>query len=466
MKIIIATANTKFARDLKEQMQSLDVTVVEIVSCLEDLLESLQNHQDIDGILLKTDLSKKLQDPRLYYLSDVILSIRKNELFEKINFTILADFKAGHPFLAELVDNGVYSIFERDADNISVPILVETLRKPLSFSMAAKYRKVDPDIVWRRDLVKTETVRIEFANSDSSQQSENVSDTGKANKENSDSESNKKGFNLPIPKLNLSIPKFKKDVKPEDINRSLEEPNESIEDEEPVFITEQPKVEQVVGTVLIGVASVAEHLGATNYAINTAKYLSEIGHSVALVEGNESLDFDRIHSLLEGVNAPLKTPEFEYEGIHHIKYRADLDLSRVFTNYDYVVMDVGYIKDSPYITEFRRSHVKCVIASADEWKFHWVEEFLLSNASLDDINFLIPCGSKDIVKDFKSRVKKYEVHSIPQQLPYKTTNEGNELHEYLLSKYQISKAKLPNKIIILTSLVSVAITAFIFFMFT
>jgi hypothetical protein len=154
-KLIIAIPNASFAEGIKKYIEKKEqYKVVEIVVVLEHLVEQLemlnQENEHIHAIFLSSDISKKLDDKRLEFLSDTLLTIRQR--FSQINFVVLVNQKEGHPFLAELVNMGIYNIFTREegASTFDLPTMLETIETPLPFSEATKFRDVDPTIPWRR----------------------------------------------------------------------------------------------------------------------------------------------------------------------------------------------------------------------------------------------------------------------------------------------------------------------------
>lgn len=465
MNIILAFYNVDFAKSFKEKMVPLGINVIDIVSSDEDLIEILKHHKDVDGILLKSDLAFKLGEQRLETLTDILISIRETSSFKDLVVTVLSDEELGHPFLAELVEMGIYNIFVKGESGFTVKNVVETFETPRSFASAIKYRKVDSSIAWRRNLVKQSTVKIEFSQvvEDTKQSIDSTESTDGI--EEADAENTAK---IKLPKFTL--PKFKKGGQEEPQSQVPENPTTPIKTDEDwiydgdVFSGDAGrKFEQVIGTVLIGVAGVAPHIGCTHTAISIAKHLSEKGHSVALVEGNHSLDFDRIHSLYEGAKETLKTVNFELNGIMHFKYRDELDLNVIFTSYEYVVLDLGVLEESPYRDEFNRSHVKCIVSSADEWKFHWCEEFLQVYKELENLTFLVPNANKKVTDDLQARLKTHPAFPIPpHESPYELTDGTNKVLSYVFGKYYKKPSQTNGKTLILVSLCSVAVTAIIF----
>lgn len=481
VNIIIAFYNVKFAKDFKAQMAAYNVNVLDIVTSDEDLVAVLKEHRNnVNGVLIQSDLATKLGEQRLETLTDILASLREEPTFQKVVFTVLSNEKSGHPFLAELVDMGIYNIFVRNEGSFTVKNIVESFEVPRSFSSTVGYRKVDPGIPWRRNLIKQNSLKIEFNNSETQ---------AAVTKTEADPPSKTKKDFLNVPKL---FKRGSKENNPneEETSHATEERTDTTskfqsESPEPALPTENKtkeaaepddwsyddnvfsdgikNQEQVIGTVLIGVAGVTKNIGCTHTAISIAKHLAAKGHDVALVEGNHSQDFDRIHVLYEGAKKTLQIPHFELQGIIHIKYRDEVDLNRVFTNYDYVVMDLGLLEESPYREEFQRSHVKCVVASADEWKFYYCEDFLQVYKELDDLTFLVPSVTKKVADDLQERLKGFPAFPVPHHdSPYVLDEPTNKVWTNLLNMYYRQRKGFDTKILILVSLVSVVVTALAF----
>lgn len=230
-----------------------------------------------------------------------------------------------------------------------------------------------------------------------------------------------------------------------------------------VDVTKIPKP-AIIGTVLIAVAGVRPHLGSTHTSLSIASFLQNLGHSVAVIESNYSEDFDRIHALYEGETQLLKKDNyFELSGIHHYKYREDFNLNELYSLYEYVIMDFGDLDDAAgYVEEFQRAHVKCVICSGDEWKKHWIDDFLRKNRLMkNDCAFIIPNGGNEKTKDLQERMDYLDIWAFPSQdNPYETIGEAEDVVTELLGSF----IKSPNRsfskqALIVTSVISVAVTA-------
>ncbi|GEL05552.1 hypothetical protein [Rummeliibacillus stabekisii] len=229
-----------------------------------------------------------------------------------------------------------------------------------------------------------------------------------------------------------------------------------------------PPKPQIIGTVLIGVAGVAQHIGATHAAISIASYLKGNGHSVALVESNHSQDYDRIHSLYEGEKKLLLDYDmFEMKGLTHFKYREDRDLNDIFSSYEYVVMDFGSIFHATNTEEFTRAHVKCVVCSADEWKYHWIEEFENEYEIDNTYCYLVPGASMEKVEDLSDQLKGGDVVSFPiQDDPYEPIQEVGHVLTNILGEFIKIPVKSSTKHLLIGTSVGVGISLLVIMIFS
>lgn len=412
MNLVIATSNTSFAQVLEQKFREQGVKVLDIATCIEDLLETVAEHSEIDGILISTDLARKGNDPRLEMLSDTILAVKRHSGFDKVPFTVLSDYPEGHPLLAELFEMGIYNFFLRNEGKFTVTKLIDSFKSPMSFSLALRFRNANPSYPWRRDLSKYDSININIHAKEQQVQKDGGGE---------DAESKKPGIKIP----NIKIPT---------INRERAE--HEVHDEW-VFQdnTQRNTSDTILGTVIIAVASVERNLGSTNTALNIAKYLSEQNYDVAVVEGNTSSDFDRIHCLIHLENLQIEDMEFEFKGFDHFKYRENFDVAQVYKHYQYVVLDLGVLRDSPYEDEFYRSHMQVVTVSADEWKYHWIEQFKLEYELDDRTKFAVANGNESAVKELSSRLKE-EVFLIGNTIsPYHVTKDNEDTYSDLLGGF-------------------------------
>ncbi|WP_338657270.1 hypothetical protein V6B14_22245 (plasmid) [Sporosarcina psychrophila] len=449
MKLIFAFYNVEFAKQLKGNMEANDAAqIIEIVSSEEDLINVIANNPLVDGVLISTDIATKLGNRNLELFVDILLVAR--EKFPQIVFSILSSERLGHPLHAELVEMGIYNIFIKDSDSVSVPLLLNSFKEQHSFSSAVRHRRVDDSIPWRRNFNRKSTVRVEFAEGQEVAQEESES----AQNVLIDDSENKKNNWPGLSNREKRIPEIKKE-RPEEVYKDWFDESQ---------INTLAGRGRIIGTVVIAVGSVAPHLGTTHTSISIASTLKKKGYLVALVEANGSQDFDRIHSLHEGeVNPILSEQKFDMNGIEHYKYRGEEFLQELFANYEFVVLDLGDMELTDFEDEFRRAHVRAVLCSGHEWKFHWIEDFRKRFFNEDDIFYLIPHGTPTVVSDLQERLPELEVVSVPTHPnPYKPSKDGEEFAEHLLSGFLKGNGRTFTKsALVKTGVISIVVTVVI-----
>jgi len=481
MKLILASYNVPFMKKIGVDFEGQGGEIVAYVSSEEDLLNELMKHPDVKGVLIQSNLAKKHNDMRLDYLVDLLIGIKAEKKFKDINFTILSEVQKGHPFLAELVEMGIYNIYCINQKNIKVEHLYQSFVQPTSFSEAIHFRNVDSTIPWRRNMQTARTVELKFqsekqevvpekppsklrgafkAISDKVGKRETVNTGEMVHEENTDTSSKQeqdKENEEPIEDLIVSEEEFKEDPNTSKVWNLKKN-------------SETPKFKPI-GTMLISVCGVEEHLGSTTAAISIAKYLVEQNYSVALVEGNYSQDFDRIHALSEGEKAAiLKEDAFKLKGIPHFKYRSEMDLDKILTSYDYVVLDLGRLSDSPLENEFGRAHIKYVICSGDEWKKHWIDSFNREYGHYEGINYLVPGAHGKAIEDLRIHIKNDDCLPFPTlDSPYKLSEDDCIAISTILSEcVETSKKsknyeKLKTRLLVATSMLVIILGYYVLF---
>lgn len=223
----------------------------------------------------------------------------------------------------------------------------------------------------------------------------------------------------------------------------------------------------VIGTVLIGIAGVTPNTGCTNTAISLAKVLTEKGHTVALVESNNSGDFDRIHSLYEGVKTKIAESEFEIYGVTHFKYRSTLDLDEIFSTFEYVIMDYGDLYSAFNQEQFKRSHLKLVHCSADEWKYYQVKDFEQLYQVDSSYCFMLPNAGIEKRDQLEEQLKLKQAYLYPQMdNPYEPPKEVTSMLPSILGEFFREPSKSNNKVgLFWTGSLSVVITLLIVLIF-
>ncbi|GAA0853882.1 hypothetical protein ABER99_20045 [Paenibacillus glucanolyticus] len=468
-RIIIATQNTDFGSKLKKFIESKGFKVIESVVVAEHLIETIEeayeNDEPVFGLIVITDLAYKLNDKRLEYLSDVLLSIRTRH--SEIRTVVLSNESEGHPLLAELVNMGIYNIFVRSATNstISIVDIMNCFEKSKEFAEVAKYREYSKDIAWRKIdnggneiSVKTERRTIS---------------TNKKERGLKGEDQEKSGVNQ-----NDEIVEHITSTKDD---RKVERPliiDDSIEDFTLPFPTVKEKIiirNRVFGSVVIAVLGAQIRTGTTHSAISLSYFLSRKGNKVAIVECNESSDFKYVELAYEGIkdiSRTLNTKKFDIDGVDFYKSdNTDLNLiSLLSSEYNFVVLDLGGYEETSYFEEFLRSDIQIVVACGSEWKQRHLKEFLSATDSFDHQtkwNIVIPLIDAQTRSDIESDLSREKVFALPYHPdPFRKNDISDEMFEQILSLAPVSLSKNRNrKHLKYGFVISLLIVIFIAFLF-
>ncbi|MGE8081339.1 hypothetical protein [Peribacillus loiseleuriae] len=150
--VLVGTPNHNFASELKKQIEGTgDYRVYDTIVSEEDLFQVINKANEdgiaLQGLILQSNLAKKFEDKRLDWLADILLTLKQEH--PEIAITILVDEKEGHPFLAELVQIGIWNIFT-PGKKYSISGILNSLSTPFTFSDVAHLRNIDPLIPWRK----------------------------------------------------------------------------------------------------------------------------------------------------------------------------------------------------------------------------------------------------------------------------------------------------------------------------
>ncbi|MGF9975490.1 hypothetical protein [Viridibacillus arvi] len=420
----------------------------------------------LHDIYLPSDISdQELRDVEMLELIEEWRMRYDNDL--RIIYMCVRDRK--DPFLAQLVARNVLDIFYEK--NISTESFISQLQTPPKFSNVSRFGTGDIEINFNEPS-EEDAANEEDPSEDKVQvdlEKDKPKLPGKLAQHLQDGAKSLKGIaeKRAEAKAEAKANTPEKAIKVKEKSLIEHGVDESVYDEildiMPVDKPLQPKA-NIIGTVLIAVAGVTDHLGTTHTAISIASHLKDQGHSVALVESNYSQDFDRIHSLYEGEKLKfIKDKQFEMQGLLHFKYRDELDLNDIYSGYEYVVMDFGDLYDAANVDDFKRAHIKCVLCSADEWKYHWVVDFINTFDVDNSYCFISPGSGSEKLKDLNEQIDYGTVSTFPiQDDPYAPTKETGLIINDILGEFVKSPMTSSSKFLLIgTSIGSIAITILI-----
>lgn len=498
MSVLLGIGDKSLSQPLKEILIKKDYDNVEETYHIDYLAEKVSYEQP-DIVIIHEHLQSNCTSKE--EKQEEILSLIEHwrvAYNDSIRVVMICIRDRNDPFLGQLIAHNVLDIFPDKA--LPVHNLLNQLAAPPNFSnvkrLATTKLKVelveDEDIeevhvkVRKNGGVATQSTAVEVEEAAEVTEPEvevTEEDTPSVAKEKPKKPKSEKEYGKKIGETAAKATSLLKNVSekiPKIENQGESERTELFFDDlldllEPSTNQDEFVTASVIGTVLIGVAGVKNHLGATHTALSTARFLSKAGHSVVVVECNNSKDFDRIHTLYEGSKELLQHDTyFELAGVHHYKYRANFDLNKLYSMYEYVIMDYGDLQTATnYIQEFRRAHVRLVVCSGDEWKTHWVEQFLKVNQiEKSDCTFVIPSATKEKVKDYRSLIQYEDVYAFPtQDDPYKISRETEHLMTDLLGEYlnrqsiRVGK-NINTSTVVIACIACIIVTTIIFTIFT
>ncbi|WP_156483487.1 hypothetical protein [Metabacillus fastidiosus] len=417
LKVLIGMTNVDLAQAFSKHINEKGNQVLDVCVSIEDLLQFLMNDENgnlPDIILMSTDVASKLSDKRLEFLADCIVTIR--DRFPKIKFIILANEKAGHPFLAELVSIGIYNIFLTSSKKISLDELLETAENPLTFSEIKFLRVVNKEIPWRRGSLQSQPNEVQINITKKYENGDQLRE-----------EPNRK------PILSPKVGEFREASLLNHIDEEdfLQEYLPTKEKEKVVI------QDKIIGAVFVGIVGVEKNTGSTHLSLLLANFLNNRGLRVAVIEANNSNDFFSVEYVYEGGRGYTSKKEmFNIDGIDHYKSIGKLNFSELVHQYDFIILDIGQKENTQYFEEFFRAHIKIVTSHASEWKRDKLMDFLLSYQEYDQQNWhlVLPFADSQTLEDIEKETLLFP-YSIPTHSdPYQRSEELNMVFEDMLQE--------------------------------
>ncbi|WP_052646931.1 hypothetical protein [Paenibacillus terrae] len=438
-RVIIGSQNTEFAAKLKKFVEQHEYKVSDIVVMAEHLIEAIEmsyiNDEPIYALIITTDLSYKMNDKRLEFLSDCLLTIRSKH--SEIKFAVLSNESEGHPFLAELVGIGIYNIFVKASANNSIDVreLIRSFEFPKEFAEVSKYREYNKDILWRK---------IDRGASELTLKSERVYPAPKIERQIEES--------VPRTDVQKTLSESQNNVKSKEEKKRPEREliiDDEMEDYRIPFPSIKEKIvvkDRIIGSVVIGITGVYSGVGVTHVSVAMASFLARQGNSVALVECNESSDFKYIELAHEGIKSDgiaVGTKNFKIDGVNYFKsdqYELDL-ISLLSSEYTYIILDLGFYDTTKFFEEFLRADIQIVVGSGIEWKQRHLERFLSITNEYEQQkrwNIVLPLTDSQVIADVKNNLKIGNVFKLPYQPdPFDEDIETDETIENILSTAKV-----------------------------
>lgn len=461
MTVLMAIGNKGISQMLSAPLKKVDMHVLQDEVIHRNYLNEMIEQNSPSMILIHDDFLQsdfdgdpQKRDKEMLELIEY-WRIQYNDTLRVVYFTIR---ERTDPFIADLVARNVMDIFHEE--KIVTVDMVQQLLEPKKYQNVMHFGVGKFEL---KELEQTEELVEPLEETTAPDIEEDVKDK-KVNSFNKHLQGIKGNFKNIVSSASNSLETFDKEKIQNILNKNSD--IETVINMMPEEFQKKLTRSTVIGTVLIGVAGVSENAGCTNTAISIAKVLSDKGHSVALVESNTTSDFDRIHSLYEGMKTQLADENFEIYGVQHYKNRSSLDLDEIFSTFEYVVMDYGHIESALNVEQFKRSHLKMILCSADEWKFYQLKEFEQRYVIDDSYCFIVPNANRSKEDLLTEQLKLKQVYAYPQMdNPYEPPKELIHMMPYLLGEFLKEPIKSNKANIFITGFVSVVVTLLVVLLF-
>lgn len=169
--------------------------------------------------------------------------------------------------------------------------------------------------------------------------------------------------------------------------------------------TNTKKEIKVVSKVMIGIAGCQKRMGVTHNSVVMAGYLRKQGFLVAVVEYNQSGDFQKIRNGFDE-----KFHDHLYFSMGGIDYYPDATKEALQVvlekSYNFIILDYGYYKECD-LTSFHKCHVKIMVAGSKAWELNQVAEVLkiYDDETLAHIFFYFNLTAREFEKTIRKEMK-------------------------------------------------------------
>jgi hypothetical protein len=172
--------------------------------------------------------------------------------------------------------------------------------------------------------------------------------------------------------------------------------------------------QHIVDMKTIGIAGAGNGVGTTHFCITLASKLYSLGYKVAILEDNDSGDFDE---LAENTECPVRAGKFTYKGIDYYTNQAQRDIAGIRMNgYQYLIVDNGnYSKCDKNF--YALSYKNFIVASSRYWNFSNILKNVLDTENQEIVRkytFVFPFSfaNKKLQKEITSSLEMTGISSI------------------------------------------------------
>lgn len=197
---------------------------------------------------------------------------------------------------------------------------------------------------------------------------------------------------------------------------------------------------------VIGVTGTGERTGCTHTAIMLAYAASLQGLKVALIEANNSSDFQEIRMVYEGEDRPALSGMFRIRGVDFYPSGIEWSLSALYkSGYTCIILDTGYYNTSSWREAFLKTSLKIVVAPGCEWRRRDVVHFIRNHCELPWI-VAVPLSGEQVVEDIRKQTGHEFMMSLPYEPdPFALSKEGISWLGQLIYSGSLKKTKKEKK---------------------
>lgn len=131
---------------------------------------------------------------------------------------------------------------------------------------------------------------------------------------------------------------------------------------------------------IIGIGSMLPSCGVTSFALNLGLLLSQSNIKTALIELNNSGDFDQLRDVFDSMGMLKLQTKTKYEVKNMVMYPNASEFGEVSRKgIDATIMDLGALNSEKKIRDFNRADIKLIICPRVSWKYKYISEWIQNN---------------------------------------------------------------------------------------
>lgn len=234
---------------------------------------------------------------------------------------------------------------------------------------------------------------------------------------------------------------YVKNGAPEEIVKAAE----TIKKENPISRREEEKVLKAIRDaqkkkISIAVAGTKHYIGATTQAVQIAKYFSQVGRTVAIVEANSTHYFGQLADMEQDNKDVSFDKSIQLLVIKGLNVYLDPSLitKNIRQKYDCIIYDYGCYNDSDFSKiSFYEKDINCLVGGSKVNEYNEMNAALLENMNRDNMYYLFSFISDHEKKEIAKGMKQLESHTLfaaytPDMFQYSPDNDFERFFKYKL----------------------------------